>query len=671
MFKTIKGTLTTVVSIVIAVAMLLLGTVSVVISGASIMGNSEDYLKIAANGYSEQINTWIKSEKTMAEGVRQSIMGLVGFNKSMGSPDGKLTAEQMQSIVSSFAEGRAELLNLYVGTSTAEFVQSNVDASIPEGYDPRERGWYKSAQEKKDTIVTDPYMDVLVGGMCITVACPIYLDGELYAVIGADYTLNTINDVVSTATDENGTYGFLVDASGNFVTHPNEEYLPGEDKAIALSDVMSDYSELVSAPGSDVLSGKDYASNRSYFVSANIETCNWVFGMVVPQQTVVKPLFILSITCIILAIVSIAVVIIVMMLLIKKQLAPMGEMKSFIKDKMLSGNDKKHRNEVEEIRYLIDVLKEQFVDTIKKTQEESVVIEEIMNDTNKQIGEMSENITTISATMQETGANVENQTHSIEMISATCGDVSSAVESLANDAHGMAIRARETREKVVKMVPQMINNKNNAVSIVKESRKKLEAAIEGTKIINEIVGVSEAIHGIAEQTNLLALNASIEAARAGEAGKGFAVVATEIGQLSHNTSSEIDKVNNLTSEVLKNVELLAKESTEILGFIDTTVLGDYDELEHLAESYKDDAGYYAEVSEVIGASSQEVAASVIKITDTIESIDHSQVQLNYAVSTVTDNLQEIADSGAIVSSKAEDAMTSISSLREKVDSFSV
>ena len=80
---------------------------------------------------------------------------------------------------------------------------------------------------------------------------------------------------------------------------------------------------------------------------------------------------------------------------------------------------------------------------------------------------------------------------------------------------------------------------------------------------------------------------------------------------------------------------------------------------------------YRLTCEVIGASTEEVAASIMKITDTIDSIDHLQSQLNNAVASVSDNLQEIADAGGIVSGKAEDVMESISSLRTKVDSFSV
>ncbi len=666
MFKTIKGTLTAAVSVVIAVAMILLGIVSILISGNSIMKNSEEEMKIGAQRYAEQINTWIASEKTMVEGVREGL--LAGAMKTKQNP----TTEQMQDIVSSFAKDRGELLNLYIGTSKKDFVQSNLDATTPEGYDPTQRGWYQSAQEMKDTVVTDPYMDVLVGGMCITIACPIYIEDELYAVIGADYTLNTINEVVANSAKEDGSYGFLVDASGNFVSHPNEEYLPGEDTAVSLGEKMPELSGLVSSPGTDVILEKDYDGKRTYFASAVIDSCNWVFAMTTIQNQVVKPLNSLIVACVILAVVSILVVILIMKFLIQRQLSPMEEMKQFIHDKMVSHeNAVTPRNEVEEIRYLISVLKEEFLDTIRKTKEESDYIEKTMYSANDQINEMSENITTVSATMQQTGANVENQTQSIEMISKTCTEVSTAVGGLAEDAQKMAQRAKDTQNRVGEVASSMLKNKDHAVVVAGESRKKLEDAINGAKVIEDIVGVSAAIQAIAEQTSLLALNASIEAARAGEAGKGFAVVATEISQLSQDTTNEIDKVTDLTNKVLKNVEQLSNESSKILEFIDTTVLNDYEGLETLAGDYKQDAGYYAQISEEIGSSTEELSASIKDITDTIAAIENSQNELNLAINSVNSNLQEIAGAGENVSVETDEVMNSISSLKTKVDSFSI
>ncbi len=657
MFKTIQGTLTSAVISIITISLVVLALVSLLLSSRNILSTSRSSLQGKASYYAEEVNAWLTAEKTMTQGVRSSVLAL-------GTVP---TEEQLKSIVVSFAEGRDQLLNLYIGTSTKAFIQSDPNATVPEGYDPTERGWYKAAVAAQDTIITDPYMDVLIGGMCITVATPIYINNELYAVIGADYTLDTITEIVNSATSGDDSYGFLIDGSGNYVIHPNNEYLPGEDTAVLASSVMPGITSLISNPGSDVISTDDYDGTDSFFATSTVKCCGWVFGVVTRSSSVVSSLNIMLIVSIIVAVVAIALGIFLVTLIIRRSLQPLENMEDFVIENMLedaSGIDE--MREVDKIGLLIDTMKEKFLVTIQKTKSESVRIEEEMADVHEKIGTLSEDITAISAAMEETGASVDTQTESIKSISMTTDEVSEAVEKLANEAQDMAAKANDIQQHVEEIVPDIIKNKNNAISITTESRMKLEEAIESAKIIQEIIGVSQAIQAIANQTNLLALNASIEAARAGESGKGFAVVATEIGGLSQDTAAEIDKVNDLTDKVIKSVDSLSKESSSILEFLDSKVMKDYEELEKLANDYDRDAAFYSEVSSNLGAATQELTASVQNINHIVSTIEESQNEVNTTVQGVNNSLQDIADVSNDISKDTDDVLDSIRSLEDVV-----
>ena len=221
------------------------------------------------------------------------------------------------------------------------------------------------------------------------------------------------------------------------------------------------------------------------------------------------------------------------------------------------------------------------------------------------------------------------------------------------------------------MVPEILANKNHAVSVTNDSKARLEKAIEGAKVIEEIVDVSNAISNIAGQTNLLALNASIEAARAGEAGRGFAVVATEINNLSNTTASEITKVNELTSKVTESVRDLSNASNEIINFLTDVVLKDYDNLETLANNYVEDATYYGNISDSLGNSAKDLDTSVSEITGVLESISNSQDVLNDAIHSINDNLRNITTTSDNVSSETKDVLESIETLQNTIGNFKI
>ena len=221
------------------------------------------------------------------------------------------------------------------------------------------------------------------------------------------------------------------------------------------------------------------------------------------------------------------------------------------------------------------------------------------------------------------------------------------------------------------MVPEVLEDKKNALQVTMDSKEKLRIAIEEIKVINQIVEVSQAIGEIASQTNLLSLNASIEAARAGKAGRGFAVVAEEIKKLSDTTGQEIRKVNELTEKVFGSVKTLSDASNHVIEFLDAVVLRDYDKLETLADNYKKDATYYAQVSSELSENTKEVSNAIASINRILDTINLSQKELDSAVQSVNGNLQEITYASENVSKETQEVMESVSRLQETMQQFQV
>ena len=308
MGKTIRSKLTSAV-IVIVVAIIIVITVGIVsIASRNLLNAQKDELQIQADKYANEVNTWISTEKEWVTGAAKSI-----------ESTGDTSDEGLFNVVYAYYDGRPELLNMYFGReSDGVFFQGNKDATTPEGYDPRARGWYQAAVADGGTIVTDPYWDVLTNQMCGTIACPVYVDGKLVGVLGIDMTLQTVTDLTNSINYEEGVYGFLVDSSDNYVAHKNESYLPTEDTATAVNDVSPFLSDILSNPGSSIVRATDYDGLDTYFANSLVNSCDWQVGITIPSANIFKTIWAMIITAIVVAVVALVLVIIIMTSIIKK-----------------------------------------------------------------------------------------------------------------------------------------------------------------------------------------------------------------------------------------------------------------------------------------------------------------------------------------------------------------
>ena len=86
----------------------------------------------------------------------------------------------------------------------------------------RDRDWYKGAAETGKLYFTDIATDVFTGKYCVMCAVPIYVDGELVAVAGADLFLDNMEAYVN-ASSENGGFVCIVNERGHVVFSPRTE----------------------------------------------------------------------------------------------------------------------------------------------------------------------------------------------------------------------------------------------------------------------------------------------------------------------------------------------------------------------------------------------------------------------------------------------------------------
>lgn len=666
MRKTIKGKLTTSV-ILIVVAIIILTTFAIVmIASNTLTKKSENELQLQADKYAEAINTWIVDEKMMAEGTANSIEAA-----------GDMTEAFLQKVVNTHAEGRDELLNLYCGTADSRFYQSNPDAEIPEGYDPVERGWYQQAADAGITVVTDPYWDVLTNQMCATIASPVYVDGELAAVIGADVTLTTVTDLTASINYEQGAYGFLVDSSNNYIAHKNDTYEPTEETATAVKDVMPDLDSLVSNAGGEIVKTKDYDGTKSYFAIGAVDSCNWKLGVAVPSANVKSALNAMVLVAVIIAVVAIVLVIVIMASVIGKLLEPIQTLKQFasgdFSENVVTQDTipAEFKDETEQITVATANVKEQIRGIILNTKDEADRIGRI---TEAAFGEMTElhaSITDITGAVSEVSGQTEEASSLAETINETGNELGNAIDTIADKASEAAQQSSDIMARARELYNNSLESSDQANHLYNETKGELERAIASSKQVDQINTLTEEILSISAQTNMLALNASIEAARAGEAGKGFAVVAEEIRVLADNSREAVDKIQQVTGTIVKSVSNLSNYSQKLLQFMNDKVVADYENMISIARQYEQDAVFYNEVSADLGASSEEMSASMTGINESISAIVELTGNIAEYMSTIGVSAQKSDTSSDVVLQKVKELSELSEALNDTVDAFRV
>lgn len=612
MGRTIRGKLTASVILIVVAAIVLITAGISVVAGASLLQKQENELQLQADRYAEEINTWIESEVMLAEGTANSIEAAKDTN-----------GDFLQSVVDTHAAGRDELLNLYCGTAGSEFYQSNHEAEIAPDYDPVVRGWYNQAAAAGKTVVTDPYWDVITNQMCVTIASPVYVNGELAAVIGADVKLTTVTELTNSISYESGVYGYLVDSSNNYIAHINRDYQPTEDSAVAVSAVMPALGNIMNSPGQNIVRTSDYDGRNCYFAVSLVKNCDWKVGVVLPTVNVFAVLFSLIVVGVIIAVVAIVLTTVIMMGLIGRMLAPIQTLKQFASGDFSENTTvdktipKEYKNETEQIRVATVNVKQQIRSIILHTKEEADNIGCITTGISDKMADLNDNVSEITETVNNVSVQTERAKSVAADMNVTGEELGRAVDAIAKKTGEVALQSGSIMERAKGLYGSSRESRREASRVYQQTKSELEQAIEESRRVQEINGLTEEILAISSQTNLLALNASIEAARAGDAGKGFTVVAEEIRVLADHSREAVDKIQSVTQSIVESVGHLSESSGRILQFLNDKVVADYENMINIAKQYEEDAVFYNDVSSDLGASSQEMSASMTGINESI------------------------------------------------------
>lgn len=289
-------------------------------------------------------------------------------------------------------------------------------------------------------------------------------------------------------------------------------------------------------------------------------------------------------------------------------------------------------------------------------------------DTVIQLENMIKQVADVTA---EISTGMEQTAIATEKLSRSSEEIESAAGTIASKAQDSALVANEISARADKVKTDFLTTQEIIAVRLNETRSKLGLALEKAKSVEKIKGLSAAILQITSQTNLLSLNATIEAARAGDLGKGFGVVAKEILKLADNSKQTATQIQVLAHEVISSVTSLSDSSNEMMEFVATDVIRDYEVMLEVLEQYTSDIVLITNSIEEFSANSEEIFVSIGEVIKDVGSISTDAQSGAAGTATIAQQLESIVDKTNNVSEQALYSKKSVDKLADTMQKFTV
>lgn len=123
--------------------------------------------------------------------------------------------------------------------------------------------------------------------------------------------------------------------------------------------------------------------------------------------------------------------------------------------------------------------------------------------------------------------------------------------------------------------------------------------------------------------------------------------------LADDSRSTANNIQEISATVMKAVMDLAKNSNDMIRFVDETVLADYDKFVDIANQYHADADHMDDILREFNHNVQELANTMSQMTDGIDGINIAVDESTQGVTAAAMSISQLVEALGTIKSEAD------------------
>ena len=357
---------------------------------------------------------------------------------------------------------------------------------------------------------------------------------------------------------------------------------------------------------------------------------------------------------------------------VKKSSKELGDMVDEVNNAAADLTKRISVNQKDEIGSLVEGVNtfiEALQNVIARIRDSSVHLNSTFAAVTDSVTSVNGNATDISAVMEELSATMEEVSATLANVNERVEKAGTGMDRISEQSEHILTYATEMQDRATQLEDTAVSNKDTTSAMIQEILGTLQQAIENSRSVEEVNALTDEILNISSQTNLLALNASIEAARAGEAGKGFAVVADEIRVLADSSRETAGNIQQINAKVVAAVGDLAKNSENIVTYINENILKDYDGFVESGHKYRADADYINEVMTSFTESVDHLRQTMDEVVENVNDVSTAVEQGAEGVTNAAENTSQLVGEMDTIMKEIDESNNIISELSTQTNRF--